>query len=105
MDNNKNENEQFEKFNKKEKCYLINKEWMWVYKKNYLYDELYNYLEKEEIKQKLEIHKESKNYFNNIKVDKIYDEIRNNSDFFKKYYSIEPLSIDEKLMKLKEKKI
>ena len=57
MANSKN----YEKYIYKDKCYLINKEWMYQYQKYYLYDELFNYLEKKEIKERLEIHHYKKN--------------------------------------------
>jgi len=94
----------YDKYIYKEKCYLINNEWMDEYKKYYLYDELFNYLEKEEIKKKLDIHHYNKKYYNesnkNIKI--IYEEIKNNANFFKKYYNKEIKKIDEKLLELKE---
>ena len=82
---------------------MINKEWMSEYKKYYLYDELYNYLTKEEIKQKLNINDKNRKYYNNINMNKIYDEIIDNSDFLKKIYNKEPRIIDEKLIEIKEK--
>ena len=46
----------YDKYIHVEKCYLINKEWMIQYRNYYLYAELYNYLENQEIKEKLGIH-------------------------------------------------
>ena len=87
-----------EKYIKTEKCYLINKEWMDEFKKYYLYDELYNYLNKKEIKKKLEIDNDkrsiNKNNYNEINANKIFVEIKNNADFFKKYYEKEHKLID-----------
>ena len=96
-------NDAFEKYMETEKCYLINKEWMSEYKKYYLYDELYNHLIKEEIKQKLNINDKNRKYFSNININKIYDEILDNSDFLKKFFNKEPKMIDEKLIEVKEK--
>ena len=96
-------NEHYEKFIETEKCYLINNEWMSEYKKYYLYDELYNYLIKEEIKQKLNIYDKSKKHYNNINMNKIYYEILENPDFLKKIYNKEPKIIDENLIEIKEK--
>ena len=88
----------YEKYIKTKKCYLINKEWMSEYKKYYLYDELCNYLNKKEIKEKLGIkHGQTKNY-NDIMVMKIYEELKDNADFFKNYYNKNPIYIDEKLI-------
>ena len=90
----------YHKFIYNDKCYLINKEWMSEYKKYYLYDDLYNYLRT----KKIDIHHYNKKSYNEteINVQLIYDEIKNNADFFKKYYNKEPITIDKKLLELKE---
>ena len=96
------ETKDFEKYTIPEKCFLISKEWISEYKKYYLYDELNNYLKKEEIKKKLEIDNGKKNRqiknYNEMNVKKIYEEIKDNADFFKKYYNMEPKLINEKLI-------
>ena len=94
----------YSKYIHKGKCYLINKEWMTEYNQYYLYDELYNYLEKEEIMKKLDIHHLNKSCYNESEqnVKKIYEEIKNNAEFFKKYFNLALKKIDEKLLDVKE---
>ena len=94
----------YSKYTHKGKCYIVNKEWMSEFKKYYLYDELYNYLEKEEIKKKLDIHHFNKSCYNELEqnIIKIYDEINNNAEFFKKYFNKVPKKIDEKSLYIKE---
>ena len=94
----------YNKYIHKGKCYLINKEWMSEYKKYYLYDELYNYLEKEEMKKKLDLHHFNKSCYNESEqnIIKIYEEINNNAEFFKKYFNKVPKKIDKKLLDIKE---
>ena len=92
----------YEKYISNEKCYLINKEWILEYRKYYLYDELYNYLENEETKKKLKINLKNSKSYTEINVQKIYDEIKQNANFFKKYYNKEIKIIDESLIKINE---
>ena len=93
----------YKNYIKADKCYLINKEWMDEYKKYYLYDELYNYLEKDEIKKKIEIHHYNGKSYNEsaTNIEAIFNEIKNNADFFKKYYNKSPKSIDSTLLDTK----
>ena len=85
-------------------CYLINKEWMSEYKKYYLYEDLYNYFEKVKILKKLDFHHLGKKYYNESEqnIKKIYEDIKNNTDFLKNYYNKQVIIIDEKLLKVKE---
>ena len=92
----------YEKYINKEKCYLVNKKWIMEYRKYYLYDELYNYLEKGEIKEKYQIHLKNNKNYNEENVQKLYDEIKLNANFFKKYYNREIKIIDESLIEIKE---
>ena len=95
--------ENYKNYIKTDKCYLINKEWMDEFKKYYLYDELYNYLEKDEIKKKIKIHHYNGKSYNESEknVEAIFNEIKSKADFFKNYYNKSPKLIDSKLLDIK----
>ena len=60
----------------------------------------YNYLNEEKIKNKLDLN-HTKNY-NDTNVQKIFEDIKSNTDLFKKYYIKDIKIIDEKLIEPKE---
>ena len=100
MDHSDSDN--YENYIKVDKCYLVNKEFILQYRKYYLYDELYNYLEKEEIKKKLQIQDKYKSSYNEVNIKLIYEDIKENANFFKKYCNIEIKVFDEKLIDIDE---
>ena len=83
-----------------EECYLINKDWSSEYKKYYLYNELYEYLNDKNIKDKLDLN--STKSYDDTEIEKIYEEIKNNANFFKEYYTKEVKIIEEKLIEPNE---
>ena len=93
--------QRYKNYIKTETYYMINKEWMNEYKKYYLYDELSTYIEEEQIKKNLNIYN-SNQIYSNENIKKIYDEIEENEELFRKYYNLSTKYIDEKLLLLKE---
>ena len=100
-------NDNYNSYIKTEDCYMINKEWMDEYKEYYLYNELSTYLNKEEIKKRIKPHYKGKNCYNELEenVIRIYDEIKDDEDLFKKYYNLSYKLIDANKLILKEKNL
>ena len=91
-----------ENYSKTFSCQLINKTFLDQFKKYYLYEELFNYLKDDNVKKKLNIFYEKKQNSEEI-VQKIFNEIKDNSNFFNRYYSMKLYDLDEKLTKPEEK--
>ena len=88
------------------KCYIINKDWISTYKKYYLYDELSNYLNYNNYIEKLNLQKDEKgNIYNEKNTSFIYNDIKEKSNFFNIYHQKDNKLIDKNLLELKKQRI
>jgi hypothetical protein len=82
----------------KDKCYLINKQWMFEYKKQYSYNKISNYLNNRSITDKLKIDdKGNINLKENSNI--IYNDLIQKKELFRNYFEKDDTLIEKQLKK------